>query len=76
MHGNILAEIFKIICISNKISFTVNFEEYTQFHLVYQHDHLEPAQVRRLLARAYMRYYVRPSYWLQYLWWKIRGVWL
>ena len=53
-----------------------DFEDYTQFHLVFDHEHLSPDQVRRLLAKAYLRYYRRPVYWLQYLWWKIRGLWL
>ena len=55
---------------------THDFEDYTQFHLVFDHENLEPVQVRKLLARAYLRYYSRPSYWLQYLWWKIRELWL
>ncbi|KKP92483.1 MAG: Radical SAM domain protein, partial [Parcubacteria group bacterium GW2011_GWA1_36_12] len=41
---------------------TDNFEEYTQFNLVYKHENLSPECVRKLLERAMRKYYFRPSY--------------
>ena len=55
---------------------TYDFEQYTQFHLVFEHENLSPTRVRRLLEEAYVRYYCRPSYWAMFLKWRIRGLWL
>lgn len=41
---------------------TSRWEDFTQFQLVFRHDHLTPAEVSSLLARAYQRYYARPEW--------------
>ena len=55
---------------------THEYEEYTQFNLVYEHKNLTPLQAKRLLEYAYRRYYIRPSYFIEFLKWKIREFWL
>ncbi len=48
-----------------------DFEKYTQFNMVFQHDALSPAEVEKLLISAYVRYYLRFGYFstlLHYLW--------
>jgi radical SAM superfamily enzyme YgiQ (UPF0313 family) len=41
---------------------TTEYERYSQFNLVFKHANLTPEDIRRLLGRAYRRYYLRPSY--------------
>jgi len=41
---------------------TNQFEDFTQWHLVFQHDHISPKQMRKILNLAYSRYYARPSW--------------
>ncbi|MCU0256528.1 MAG: radical SAM protein [Vicinamibacterales bacterium] len=41
---------------------TSRWEDFTQFQLVFRHEHLTPAQVSGLLAEAYRRYYTRPAW--------------
>ena len=55
---------------------TRDFESFTQFHLVYEHENLSANRVRKLLEEAYTTYYFRPSYWLRFFSWKVRGLWL
>ena len=55
---------------------THEYEEYTQFNLVYEHQNLTPAQAKRLLEYAYRRYYIRPLFFIELLKWKIRELWL
>jgi anaerobic magnesium-protoporphyrin IX monomethyl ester cyclase len=55
---------------------TEEFEDYTQFKLVFDHPHLTPDQANRLLEYAYRRYYFRPKYFLNLIKWKFRGLWL
>ena len=42
---------------------TNDLEKYTQFNLVFKHANLTPADIRRLLGKAYCRYYLRLDYW-------------
>ncbi len=51
---------------------TDNFENYTQFQLVFKHENFNPAQVRDLLSHAVRRYYFRPSYMWRMLKWTAR----
>jgi len=55
---------------------THEYEEYTQFNLVYEHQNLTPTQAKSLLEYAYRRYYIRPSFFIELLKWKIRELWL
>ena len=55
---------------------THEYEKYTQFNLVYEHKNLTTLQAKHLLEYAYRRYYIRPSYFIEYLKWKIREFWL
>jgi anaerobic magnesium-protoporphyrin IX monomethyl ester cyclase len=41
---------------------TKRYEDFTQWHLVFQHDAMSPKQMRRVLNLAYSRYYTRPSW--------------
>lgn len=41
---------------------TTQYENFTQWHLVFQHDNLSPLQMRQVLNSAYSRYYTRPSW--------------
>jgi len=41
---------------------TKQYENFTQWHLVFQHDNLSPLQMRQVLNSAYSRYYTRPSW--------------
>ncbi len=41
---------------------TSRWEDFTQFQLVFRHDHLSPGEVRGLMADAYRRYYLRPAW--------------
>jgi len=43
------------------------YESFTQYDLVFRHENLTPAQVRRMLSDAYHDYYLRPSWILKYL---------
>jgi len=47
--------------------FVKKFDNFTQFHLIYQHDNLSPEQVEKLKNIAYTRYYLRLSWLLKYL---------
>ncbi len=49
-----------------------NFEEYTQFNLVYEHNNLDKKDIAKLLKKAYKEYYLRPKYILKFIKWKIR----
>ena len=53
-----------------------NFEDYTQFNLVYKHNNLHKDEIASLLKQAYKSYYLRPKYLMNYLRWKIREFWL
>lgn len=55
---------------------THNYEEYTQFNLVFKHKNLSAQRVKQLLEEAYRRYYFRPSYFSKLLKWKVREFWL
>ncbi len=44
-----------------------DWEQYTQFSLVYRHGNLTPDEVQRHLVRSYLRFYLRPSYVLKTL---------
>lgn len=48
-----------------------DWEGHTQFSLVHKHATLTAAQVERALVRAYLRFYLRPSYVARTAW----GVW-
>lgn len=39
-----------------------DYDDYTQYRLVYDHPHLSAEDVERLKNRAYRRFYCRPSY--------------
>ena len=52
---------------------TYDYEKYTQFHLVFEHENLSAPQVRRLLEKAYIRYYCRPTYWAMFVKWKLKN---
>lgn len=41
---------------------TRDYENYTQFNLVYKHDNVSPLQAKKLLDHAYRKYYLRPQY--------------
>ena len=41
---------------------TRQWEDFTQFRLVFRHDTLDAPMVSRLLAEAYRRYYARPEW--------------
>lgn len=41
---------------------TKRYEDFTQWHLVFQHDKMSPKQMRKVLNLAYSRYYARPSW--------------
>lgn len=41
---------------------THNFENFTQWHLVFKHENLSQKQIRKILNSAYTRYYTRPSW--------------
>ena len=41
---------------------TKDYEKYTQFSLVYKHEHFSQERVQQLVQQAMRRYYFRPSY--------------
>jgi len=41
---------------------TTNYEDYTQFHLVFHHDIFSPVDARRVLGSAYRKYYKNKLY--------------
>ena len=41
---------------------TEDYEQYSQFRLVYKHDHLSPEDVRILIGKAYQKFYFRPTF--------------
>lgn len=43
------------------------YEDFTQWRLVFRHGNLTPAAVRRILDRAYARYYTNPRWAMKYL---------
>ena len=43
------------------------YEDFTQYDLVIKHDALNPAQVRKILSKAYRKYYLRPRWVFKYL---------
>jgi len=43
------------------------FDDFTQFNLVYKHDHLTPLDVDKLMSLAYNKYYSRPSWAFKYI---------
>ena len=43
------------------------YEKFTQYDLVVEHETLNPKQVREMLSRAYRDYYLRPRWVLKYL---------
>ena len=55
---------------------TEDYEKYTQFNLVYKHNNLSQEQLKNLLEEALRKYYFRPSYFLNFLKWKLREFWL
>ena len=55
---------------------TTDYEEYTQFELVYDHGHLSRESGKKWLERAYRAYYFRPRYVIDYIGWKLREYWL
>ena len=55
---------------------TQDFEEYTQFNLVYDHPNLKPDRAKYLLELAYRSYYFRAKFFLNTIKWKIRDFWL
>lgn len=46
---------------------TSRWEDFTQFQLVFRHDHLAPETVTSLLGAAYGRYYARPAWMWRFL---------
>jgi len=38
------------------------YEEFTQWHLVFEHEHIDAGQIRVLLGEAYRRYYTNPRW--------------
>lgn len=46
---------------------TENFENYTQFNLVFKHKSLSPEKIQDLLRQGMRRYYTRPKYLLKFL---------
>jgi len=55
---------------------TEDYENYTQFNLVWKHNNLSKEKVTELLEYALRKYYFRPSYLFMMLKWKIRELWL
>lgn len=53
---------------------TDNLEEHNQFTLVFKHENLTSAQVNKLLGKAYISYYARPTYLLSSLKWFFRDL--
>ncbi len=39
-----------------------NYENYTQWHLVFRHKNLSPQKIRKLVDTAYRRYYTNPKW--------------
>ncbi len=39
--------------------FVKNYEDFTQYNLVFNHNNLKPQEIRRLLSKAYTKYYFR-----------------
>lgn len=55
---------------------TKNFERYDQFNLVYKQGNLTPKQVNAFLDHAYRKYYFRFSYWIMFIKWMIKRLFL
>jgi len=53
---------------------TKDYEQYTQFNLVYKHENFTPDQITNLLQGAYRKYYYRPTFLFSTLMWKIRDL--
>ncbi|MEM8955770.1 MAG: B12-binding domain-containing radical SAM protein [Verrucomicrobiota bacterium] len=47
---------------NEKYQLSENYDDYTQYQLVYNHPHLTYSDVHRLKNEAYRRFYFRPSY--------------
>ena len=43
------------------------YESFTQYDLVFRHEHLTPGKVRKMLSNSYRDYYLRPSWMYKYL---------
>lgn len=43
------------------------YEKFTQYDLVYEHEILNAKQIRKMLSRAYRDYYMRPRWMIKYL---------
>ncbi|HXJ81554.1 MAG TPA: radical SAM protein [Candidatus Methylomirabilis sp.] len=41
---------------------TKTYEDFTQWHLVFKHEHMNAEQIRALLGQAYRRYYTNPRW--------------
>ncbi len=39
--------------------FVKNYQDFTQYNLVFNHNNLKPQEIRRLLSKAYTKYYFR-----------------
>jgi len=50
---------------------TTNWEEFDNFHVVFQHDHLSKERLLSLQEKAITGYYFRPKYIFKHLWRKI-----
>ena len=46
---------------------TKNYENFTQYHLVYKHDNLDKFIVKSFLEECYQKYYFRFNWFIDYL---------
>lgn len=54
---------------------THDYENYTQFNLVFKHKNLTNKEIQKMLSKAYKQYYFRFAYLFNLLKWKTREFW-